>query len=440
MNLPLFLSGAGGSPTIKFYSGWRLAIFKLRFGISLVKYLIQRKKYPLFSFKFLKLFKRDRLLELHKIPKLGRHYYNAILRIPRWPSKAYDQMVAGGGLNLHASGTPQKKQIDSVILAITRRCKYNCKYCYESPHLSEEESVSIERWKEVIRELQKIGVSVIVLSGGEPMLRFESLLEILEAADPDLSDFHVHTSGYGVNRERAMALKAMGLTAAGIALEDFNPRRHDRYKGYDGAHRKALQAIKYFREAGVFPYVNLCLRKDLIRPGALWKYFDYVKNLDHSVGVISLLEPKPCGRYIPGNGNSSDLLSAEERKMVTEFFIEANRSKKYKDYPYIAYMQYFEKPERFGCLMGGLSHFYINSSGDIQPCVFLPVSFGNIMEENFLDIFKRMREAVPVPLHHRLCPAVTLPGKINSKRKRKREKQVRYEEIREEWQQIFLNR
>jgi MoaA/NifB/PqqE/SkfB family radical SAM enzyme len=220
--------------------------------------------------------------------------------------------------------------------------------------------------------------------------------------DTNLSDFHVHTSGYGVTRERTAALKKYGITAAGIALDDFDPQRHDQLKGYNGAHQKASQAIQYFREAGIFPYINLCLRKDLIRSRVLWKYFDYVKNLN--AGVISLLEPKPCGRYIPANGD--DLLDDDDRKIVTGFFKEANRSKKHKDYPYVAYMQYFEKPEHFGCLMGGLSHFSINSAGNVQPCVFLPFSFGNIIEEDFWDIFKRMREAVPVPLHQP-CPAVT---------------------------------
>jgi MoaA/NifB/PqqE/SkfB family radical SAM enzyme len=463
---------AAGGKKIKFYTGWKLGIFKLRFVISLVKYLVRRRKYPLFSIKSLHLYRKKKLLELPKIPKFGKHYYNAILRIPRWPSTAYDRMVAGGGLNLSIPGTPMKQHIDSVILAVTGKCKYSCQNCYEYNRLAENDRIPIERWREVIKELQKLGVSVIVLSGGEPMLRFEGLIEILAAVDTTHSDFHVHTSGYGVTQERAIALKKCGVRAAAVALDDYNPGRHDRLKGYAGAHKKAIRAIKYFHEAGIFPYINLCLRKDLIGSGSLWKYFDYVKDLDPGVGVISLLEPKPCGRYIPGNGNGEDLLSEDDRNIVIDFFKKANRDKMYKDYPYVAYMQYFEKPERFGCLMGGLSHFYINSSGHVQPCVFLPVSFGSIMEEDFIDIFKKMRGAVPAPLHQP-CPALTffinilkkhakktsfgddaqkerhltdrelvggatpLWEKIKHKKNQNAEIQLHFEEIRHQWQQMF---
>lgn len=387
---------------IQFHSGWKLLYLKLKYALSVLKYLTRRKKYSLFFFKSLKLLGKGKFLRITKIPKFGKYYYPAVLRVPRWPSRSFDRMVAGGGLNFEAYGTPLNRQIDSVVLAITRKCKYNCQHCYEHHNLAEEDTVPIERWKTAIKTLQQSGVSSFILSGGEPMLRFEGLLEIVGSVDTDLSDFHVHTSGYGVTPEKAAILKKYGITAAGIAFDDFNPGEHDRVRGYSGAHQNAVQAIHYFREAGIFPYINLCIRKDLARPGALWKYFDYVNGLN--AGAISMLEPKPCGKYISGNGG--DLLSKEEREGVTTFFNEANLGKKYRNYPPVIYFQYYERPDINGCLMGALSHFYINSLGNVQPCIFLPTSFGNIMEEELPVILKRMREAVPKPIKQP-CPAVT---------------------------------
>ncbi|MDQ1354312.1 MAG: Radical core protein, partial [Acidobacteriota bacterium] len=394
----------GDGPRIKFYSGWKLQFLKLKYALSLLKYLARRKKYSLFFLKSLKLLGKEKVLKTKKIPKFGKYYYASVLRVPRWPSKSFDRMVAGGGLNFDAYGTPQNQQIDTVILAITRKCNYNCQHCYEHHNLAEEESVPIERWKTVIKILQQSGTSLFILSGGEPMLRFEGLLEILDSVDTGLSDFHVHTSGNGVTAERAALLKKYGITAAGIALDDFNPWEHDRVKGYSGAHHNAVQAIQNFREAGIFPYINLCLRKDLTRPGVLRKYFEYANGLN--AGAISILEPKPCGTYIPVN--SGDLLSREEREVVTTFYKEANLDKKYRNYPSVVYFQYYERPDIYGCLMG-LSHFYINSLGNVQPCIFLPVSFGNIIDEDFQVIFKRMREAFPKPIKQP-CPVVTHLG------------------------------
>ena len=105
------------------------------------------------------------------------------------------------------------------------------------------------------------------------------------------------------------------------------------------------------------------------------------------------------------------MFSREEREVVTMFYEEANLDKKYRNYPAVVYFQYYERSDIYGCLMG-LSHFYINSLGNVQPCIFLPVSFGNILEEDFPVIFKRMREAFPKPIKQP-CPAATHCGKSN---------------------------
>jgi MoaA/NifB/PqqE/SkfB family radical SAM enzyme len=418
----------------EFLSGWRLALFRLKFAFNSLRYIFQRKKYPLFLIKSLRLAKGQGLPEKVKIVKFANQYYAAILRIPHWPSKPFDRMIANGGFNINASGTRFKQHIDSVILAITRRCNLNCKHCYEYWNLAEKDSVPVERWKGVIKDLQKTGVSIIVLSGGEPMLRYEGLIELLDSGDKNLSDFHVHTSGKGVTLEKAIELKTAGLSAAGIGLDDFNPERQDEFRGHKGAHQESIQAIQHFREAGVFPYVNMCLRRELIRGGGLWTYFEFVKDLN--AGFIVLLEPKPWGRY--HSANAGDLFSEEDRKIVTDFFEEARHSKKYKDYPLIFYAQYFERPEHLGCLMGGLSHLYINSLGNVQPCVFLPVSFGSIMEEDFLEIYKRIRKAVPAPLHEK-CPSVYLAETIKNKKNQGSTLPIAYKEIEREWEQMFAS-
>jgi len=413
---------------LKYYSGWKLTPYKIKYILSLGKYLFQKKKYSLFRFKNLYQYRKRKILDIPKFVKFNRQYYAPILRVPRWPSKPYDHMVAGGGLNLAASGTSLKTQIDSVILGITRKCNYRCQHCYEYFNLAKEDSVPIERWKEIVKDIQNLGVSIIVFSGGEPMLRFDGLLELLECGDKRISDFHVHTSGNGVTSDKALALKSAGLTAAAVALDDYIPNRQDEFRGFDGAYKEATQAIQYFREAGVFPYINMFLRKNLIRSEELWSYFQHIKRLN--VGIVSLIEPKPCGRYFSIDG--SVLLSEEDRKTITDFFTEANHSRNFKNYPYVAYINYYEKPELFGCLMGGLSHFYINSMGNVQPCIFLPVTFGNIMEEKFSAIYKRMREAIPKPVH-KSCPSLLLSKEIKEKRDHGISLPVPYEELEKEW-------
>jgi MoaA/NifB/PqqE/SkfB family radical SAM enzyme len=410
----------------------------VRFRLSLLKYFFQRKKYPLFFLStsrggVLKTNVMQKKLKMCKFTRFNSHNYFS-LTVPHWPSKPFDNMVASGGMNITAAGTPFKKQIDTVIVGITRRCNYKCVHCYEHYNLSDADSVPLEKWKRAVQELQKAGVSIITLSGGEPMMRYEDLLELIKTADHTLSDFHVHTSGYGVTQEKALELKLAGLHAAGVGLDDVNPSRNDLFRGYKGAYDQAINAIKYFQAAGIFTYVNFCPSKVLIRSGDIHSYMELLKNLN--VGFVRWLEPKPCGGY--SNESSDDLLSPEDREILKNLYIDLNTGVDYRDYPPVSYEAFSEAPENMGCMMAGNSLLYIDSLGNVEPCVFLPVTFGNIMNEDLSFILGRMKKAVPKPLHV-TCPSVQLSQKIRNKNEGGIKLPIPYEQLKEEFSE-FLNR
>jgi MoaA/NifB/PqqE/SkfB family radical SAM enzyme len=418
------------SPTVKIHSGLGLRIRQAAFALSALRYL-KKSKYPLFRVKgAISTYRICRALKLHKQMQLqGGHFISPVL--PHYPSSAFDHMVAGGGLNFCEAGTSLKRQISMVLLGISRKCPLRCRHCYESFNLGSEEVVPLSRWKEVVREIQSIGAGVIVLSGGEPMQRYEELIELLEHADKNLSDFHLHTSGYEVTAGRAQELREAGLTAAAVGLDDVDAGRHDTLRGFPGAHKQAVKALQHLHSAGIFTYTNLCLTKEIIASGDLWAYLNLMKDLN--VGLIEMLEPRPCGAYT--SVDYSVLLTEEERKKAMEFFVQGNTSRKYRHHPLISYVAYAESPEQMGCVMGGLSHMTIDSKGNVNPCVFLPVTFGNILEEDFGSIYQRMREAIPRPIHKE-CPSISLAQVLGAKSKEPPGWPVPYNSIRAEWDSL----
>jgi len=417
---------------LKIYQGWRSLPLKLKLRGSLLKYLLRRKDYPLFSLNpsrggLLNTYRIQKKSKMKKVVRHGDHFYHSLI-LPRLPSKPYDRMVANGGLNIAAAGTPWKSQVDVVILAVTRKCSYACRHCYEKFNLSPEAGVPLEQWKKIVAELQDLGVGIITLSGGEPMLDFDNVEALLLAADKDLSEFHIHTSGHAVTPEKAIALREAGLSAVGVGLDDCDPSRHDFIRGYSGAFQEAVQAISILREAGLMTYLNTCLTRDLVRPSRLEAFLDMAKEL--GVGIVRLLEPRPYGGYF---GESEEYLFTEtDRATVRNFFLKANSSSRFKNHPLVVYPAFFEAPENLGCLMAGLSQFHIDSLGNVEPCVFLPVTFGNIREESFSKIFAKMREAVPAPLRSR-CPSLILADTIKAKHAQGIPLPVPYEDVREEW-------
>ncbi len=425
-----------GGTELKVLSGWRAFIPRLRLRLHVGRCALRKQRFPLAFLSAARggLISTEQLrknLKLEKVVRFGGRYAFA-LNLPLFPSRAFDSMIAGGGLNLAAAGTRFKQQIDVAILAITQRCTLACKHCYERFNLADEDSVSIGKWKEVVAELQELGTSVITFSGGEPMLRFEDLLGLLGAGDKDLSDFHVHTSGYGVTRDKALALRTAGLAAAGVGLDDVDPARHDAFRGQGGAYEQAVRSLGHFRDAGIFPYVNTCLTEDLVRSGRLADYLRFAR--DRQIGFVRWLEPKPCGGYFPRR--PEDLFSEDARRRTTTLCLEANTKKEWESVPPVSYLAHEESPKLLGCRMGGLMHFYIDSRGNVEPCVFLPVSFGNIRKEKLSVIIARMRAAIPSPIR-KGCPAALLYNPIKTAHERNGAYPARFEDIRSAWETML---
>jgi MoaA/NifB/PqqE/SkfB family radical SAM enzyme len=422
---------------MKVLSGLATLPVGLRFGAMLLhRRVFRRRRYPLIYLSrkkngFLKTLTLLQQCRLTKVIKVGRKYHFSLAE-PRWPSPAYDSMMANGGLNIGGCGTPAKTQIDLAILAITRACAYRCEHCYERHNLNRPDTVPLSRWQAVIEELQDTGVSVVALSGGEPLTRVEKTLSLLQTADKTRSDFHLYTTGHGATEKRVGALVDAGLAGVGVGLDHFDPSRHDAIRGYKGAFANAVRALRMFGDAGILTFVNACMTKDLVRGNGLERFYDLLHTL--GVGGMQLLEPKPCGGYAGRNVHT--WYGAEERRATRAFFESTYRSGNHRGYPAVYLPAHLEAPENMGCMMGGLSHLHIDSLGNVEPCVFMPVSFGNITETSFTDIYRRMREAIPRPLHGR-CPALHMADRVGFSPESGKVLPLAFESVRDEWGRMY---
>lgn len=370
---------------------------------------------------------RKKLL-LNKVASFNGQYYST-LTIPAFPSPAFDNMVSKGGLNFGSYGTSLKKNIESAFLAITSDCPNNCSHCYEKHNLYNNSEIPVEKWIKITDTLQQRGTNIIILTGGEPLARFDDLLRILKAGDKNLSDFHLHTSGNLLTKEKALLLKEAGLKAAAVGFDDHEPERFEVLR-QKGMYTHAINALKIFNEAGIVTYVNLCASKEFINSGSLYEYYEVVKKLN--VSFIQLLEPRPCGGFL--NADDSVLLNDEEKKTLTDFTKKINYNKKHRNGPIVYYVAHIEGKKQMGCCMGGISHFAIDSAGNVNPCVFLPVTFGNIMEEDFNVIFNRMRDAVPNPVK-KDCASLLLADTIRNYADSGIP--VSYSKIKKEWKEML---
>ncbi len=124
--------------------------------------------------------------------------------------------------------------------------------------------------------------------------------------------------------------------------------------------------------------------------------------------MIQVLDPLASGRYL---NEDESFFSRKQLEQLVAFHIEVNTSEKFLDYPAISSRAYLEDDSRYGCGMGGISTIYIDASGNIQPCVYLNVSFGNITKDGFNAAYKKMRDLFPHPIDGP-CPVFYLHKKV----------------------------
>ncbi len=416
-----------------FVSGWRR---QLGFLKMLKKYYFSRDEYPLFTRSVNKLLRNDFRMrkELYFTKNIifdGKLHFSPA--VPAFPSEAFDKTAARGGLNFFDMGTSAKKGIESFFIAISDRCRLECKHCYETHNLNKNgNGIKTEIWKEAIDEMQSIGTSTIIFTGGEPLIEFDRLIELLEYGNKNLSDFHIHTSGYGLTDTMVKRMKSAGLKAAAVGLDDYNEERFDNLRGKKGLFRTALKGLELFNNNGIFTYVNTCVTKEFLNSGDLYKFIDLMK--EYNVSIIQLLEPRPWGGYI--NKNGDDIFTKEDKIKLVEFVRTVSTNRKFRNHPVAYYIGLIESPENLGCTMGGLSHMHIDSAGNVNPCVFLPVSFGNIKEEKFSSIYKKMRDAIKNPVRKE-CPSLALRRNIKIDGPGTESYPVKYEKIKKEFDEAI---
>jgi MoaA/NifB/PqqE/SkfB family radical SAM enzyme len=196
------------------------------------------------------------------------------------------------------------------------------------------------------------------------------------------------TTGHGVTAQNAKELKDNGLFGVWVSLDHHAPEVHNRLRGNAEAFENACNAVEHFKNAGVFTCLSLVPPNDLLEPENFKKYYDFAKEL--GVSEIRIMEKKPSGREAcRGVTPHSPVLEQLQKDL--------HRDPAYRSHPPLSGLStWLEKDAAFGCQCR-FEYLFITSEGDVQPCEVSEISFGNITEEEFPEIYKRICRAFPAP-------------------------------------------
>ncbi len=265
---------------------------------------------------------------------------------------------------------------------LSYRCNFSCSHCYSRDEAAEE--LSTEEIKRIVDVLVTQQVPFINFGGGEPLIR-DDLLEITRYASDQGLNVSMNSNGWLLNQATAEELKAAGFKSVGISIDSATGASHDDFRNMPGSFEKATAALDALHQAGIKTTMSSVISRI--------NFQDFRSLLDlarqHHVAQIYLHNFKCSGR---GFKNREDLdLTPEEWK---EFYVEALQVKNDTDDllisfddPVIASLPgYQEESLVKGSSCGKLS-LHLRPNGDITPCGFIPLVVGNILTDDFEDLW-----------------------------------------------------
>jgi len=377
---------------IKNITGLKKGLYNLYIKLSIffhyIPYLLDNK----ISFKNFIVFLRRLLfffskLKHNKFVKIGKNT-RFDLYIPGFPSRAFytacNKFMAFN----------QKLPCTTVLISITSACRFNCRHCYQKYDRGKDADINV--LTNIIKKLQDLGIAFFNIEGGEPFLVYDRLIAVCSAID-DRSEIWINSTGDRMTLKRLLELKKHNVTAIMFSLHTTDKNKFNEFFGHADAWNTMEKGIRLCHEAGISVAINTCITKDGFYNGDFEDIIE--KSKFYNASIIQIIKPKNAGGWLDTDLDSFD---DNDIKRVKKLVDKYNNDPKYKSYPSISAQIIEEDKNMFGCTAGGTDRFYINAKGDLQPCEFLNLSFGNI-KDDFDKIYLNMREIFNKPRECWLC-------------------------------------
>ena len=296
------------------------------------------------------------------------------------------------------SAKPTSEKYVPLVVSwnVTSRCNLKCAHCYiNAGETKLPNELSTEGAKMLIHQIVEVSRPLLILSGGEPLLR-DDIYEIIRyGADRGLR-MGMGSNGMLIDDEVTRKLENAGMETVAISLDSSIPERHDEFRGVKGCWEHAINAIKALKKSRIQVQVNCTVTPQN------YDEEDDIMSLAENLGVdnFHLFFLVPTGR---GTG-IKDITPRMYEDMITSTLAKTRKYKLYvkpscaPQFMRVAKEQGVDMSRWVRGCMAGLYYCRIYPSGEVTPCPYMPLNLGNIRQRSFKDIwfnsevFKALRD------------------------------------------------
>ncbi|MHC6180146.1 putative heme d1 biosynthesis radical SAM protein NirJ2 [Clostridium sp. JNZ X4-2] len=268
----------------------------------------------------------------------------------------------------------------------TNRCNLKCSHCYRDSGKEIIGELTTKEAKTLIDQIVKAGFKIMIFSGGEPLMR-DDIFELISYASQAGLRPVLGTNGTLISKKTAERLKESGVAGVGISLDSLDSKKHDIFRGHDGAFRDTINAMNNCREAGIRFQVHTTVME--------WNKEEIIDISDFAVAMgaaahhIFFLIPTGRAKNI-----EDEVLKSEEYGRLLTVIMKKQQGIHIELKPtcapqFVPIAKSLGIDIRFkrGCI-AGINYCVVNPKGDVQACAYLSQCAGNIRKTTFDEIWR----------------------------------------------------
>ena len=267
-----------------------------------------------------------------------------------------------------------------LIASITSKCNLHCAGCYSRCNHATVDAEPVsqltdEEWFRIFDEADELGISFILLAGGEPMLR----RGVIEAAGKKKNIlFPVFTNGTYMDERYFELFDARRNLIPIMSIE--GQKEHTDARRGQGVYDRLIQNMDELHRRGLIFGASVTVTKENIREVTSESFLSELR--DRGCKAVIFVE------FVPVTDESRELAPGEDERE----FLKTEISRLRNEAPEMVYISFpGDEKSSGGCVAAGRGFFHINSHGGAEPCPFSPYSDVNIRNTS-------LREAMHSPL------------------------------------------
>jgi len=290
-------------------------------------------------------------------------------------------------------------QLRIVAWEVTRSCNLNCIHCRASSNLGPyPQELDTGKAMEVLEQIREVGTPIIILTGGEPLLR-KDIFTLADYGTKKGLRMVLATNGTLITPDIAKKIVETGIKRVGISLDGATKQSHDTFRQVNGAFDRAIKGISYLKEREIEFQINTTITRYNL--SELEGIFDLAVRLEAAALHIFLLVPAGRAKEMV-----DQQLSAREYEDALYWFYQQQDNAPLQlkatcapQYYRIMRQETHSKGDKVngkthdldvvtrGCL-AGISYCFISSGGIVQPCGYLELNSGDLTKSPFPDIWR----------------------------------------------------